>query len=53
MWEQRTANCSVWSFTPDKDEICRRFSVDRQYLRVLVHRAKARFQKKLTLSYTF
>jgi RNA polymerase sigma-70 factor (ECF subfamily) len=31
----------------DKDEICRRFSVDREYLRVLVHRAKARFRKKL------
>jgi len=31
----------------DKDEICRRFSVDRQYLRLLVHRAKARFRKEL------
>jgi RNA polymerase sigma-70 factor (ECF subfamily) len=31
----------------DKDEICRRFSVEREYLRVLVHRAKARFRKKL------
>jgi RNA polymerase sigma-70 factor (ECF subfamily) len=30
----------------DKDEICRRFSVDRQYLRVLVHRAKARLGNK-------
>ena len=28
----------------DKDEICRRFKVDRDYLRVLVHRAKARFR---------
>src|SRR5215468_11879766 len=31
----------------DKDEICRRFGVDREYLRVLVHRAKARFRKEL------
>lgn len=30
-----------------KDEICRRFHVDREYLRVLVHRAKARFRKEL------
>ncbi len=28
----------------DKDEICRRLGVDRDYLRVLVHRAKARFR---------
>jgi RNA polymerase sigma-70 factor (ECF subfamily) len=28
----------------DKDEVCRRFRVDRNYLRVLVHRAKARFR---------
>ncbi len=31
----------------DKDEICRRFGVDRDYLRVLVHRAKGRFRKSL------
>jgi RNA polymerase sigma-70 factor (ECF subfamily) len=31
----------------DRDEICRRFGVDRQYLRVLVHRAKLRFRKEL------
>ena len=31
----------------DKDEICRRFSVNRQYLRVLVHRAKTRLRNKL------
>src|ERR1051325_11033837 len=30
----------------DKDEICRRFSVDRGYLRVLVHRAKSRLRDK-------
>jgi RNA polymerase sigma-70 factor (ECF subfamily) len=28
-----------------KDEICRRFEVDRDYLRVLVHRAKLRFRE--------
>jgi len=28
----------------DKDEICSRFKVDRDYLRVLVHRAKTRFR---------
>jgi len=37
----------------DKDEICRRFGVDRDYLRVRVHRAKERFrtlfQKDLAL----
>lgn len=29
----------------DKDEICRRFNVDANYLRVLLHRAKGRFRK--------
>jgi RNA polymerase sigma-70 factor (ECF subfamily) len=29
----------------DKAEICERFQVDRDYLRVLVHRAKARFRE--------
>jgi RNA polymerase sigma-70 factor, ECF subfamily len=29
----------------DKTEICERFGVDRDYLRVLVHRAKARFRE--------
>lgn len=28
----------------DKDEVCSAFSVDRDYLRVLVHRAKERFR---------
>ena len=28
----------------DKDEICRSFSVERNYLRVLVHRAKEKFR---------
>jgi RNA polymerase sigma-70 factor (ECF subfamily) len=28
----------------DKDDVCREFGVDREYLRVLLHRAKARFR---------
>jgi RNA polymerase sigma-70 factor, ECF subfamily len=32
-WEQR-----------DRDEVCREFGVDRQYLRVLLHRAKQEFK---------
>src|ERR1051326_744356 len=35
----------------DKDEICRRFGVDREYLRVLVHRTKARFRDELLETY--
>jgi RNA polymerase sigma-70 factor (ECF subfamily) len=31
----------------DKDEVCRRFDVTRDYLRVLVHRAKLRFRTAL------
>ncbi len=30
----------------DKDEICKEFQVDRNYLRVLVHRAKERFRQQ-------
>ena len=33
----------------DKDEICRTLHVDREYLRVLVHRAKSRFRAELAL----
>jgi len=28
----------------DRDEVCREFSVDRDYLRVLLHRAKQEFK---------
>jgi RNA polymerase sigma-70 factor (ECF subfamily) len=28
----------------DKDEVCRRLGIDRNYLRVLLHRAKQRFR---------
>lgn len=31
----------------DKDQICREFGVDREYLRVLLHRAKNRFRTLL------
>ncbi len=31
----------------DKDEVCKTFQVDREYLRVLLHRAKARFRAAL------
>ena len=30
----------------DKDEVCRQLNVDRNYLRVLLHRAKARFKER-------
>ena len=29
----------------DKDAVCKEFGVDREYLRVLLHRAKARFRQ--------
>ena len=34
----------------DKPEVCKRFQVDRDYLRVLVHRAKIRFREALDKS---
>jgi RNA polymerase sigma-70 factor, ECF subfamily len=33
----------------DKDEVCRRFAVTRDHLRVLLHRARERFSKLLAL----
>jgi RNA polymerase sigma-70 factor (ECF subfamily) len=30
----------------DKDDVCRQLSIDRNYLRVLVHRAKVRFRER-------
>ena len=35
----------------DKDEVCRNFGVRREYLRVLLHRAKIRFRQLLTDGY--
>ena len=32
----------------DKDEVCREFQIDRNYLRVLLHRARVRFRALLT-----
>jgi len=34
----------IFFLEKDKDEICRERGVDREYLRVLVHRAKTRFR---------
>ncbi|MGE5243763.1 MAG: RNA polymerase sigma factor [Betaproteobacteria bacterium] len=31
----------------DKDDVCRALKIDRSYLRVLLHRAKARFRERL------
>jgi len=35
-----------------KDQICRQLSVDRDYLRVLLHRAKAQFRERLGAKFT-
>lgn len=35
----------------DKDGVCRRFGVDRDYLRVLLHRARGRFKELYSKSY--
>ena len=37
---------SVFLEERDKDEVCREFGVDRDYLRVLVHRAKIAFKSE-------
>lgn len=36
----------------DKDEVCRRYGVDRGYLRVLLHRARTRFRTAFADAYT-
>lgn len=36
----------------DRNQICRTFNVDREYLRVLMHRAKARFRECLLRRYS-
>ena len=33
----------------DKDAICRELNIDRDYLRVLFHRAKQRFRERMTV----
>jgi RNA polymerase sigma-70 factor (ECF subfamily) len=47
---QRDKDLLRWLFFEerDKDEICRTMNVDRNHLRVLVHRAKVRFRERLT-----
>ena len=42
--KDRAAAASLFFEERDKDEICRSLGVDRQYLRVLLHRAKGRFR---------
>ena len=39
-----------WLFFEDRDKdlICKELNVDRNYLRVLLHRAKARFRQQFT-----
>jgi len=36
--------CAIFLEEKEKDEICREFEVDREYLRVLLYRAKVRFR---------
>lgn len=38
---------AVFVLERDKDDVCRQFGVDREYLRVLLHRAKERIRKRL------
>jgi RNA polymerase sigma-70 factor, ECF subfamily len=42
-------NLLTWLFFEErnKDEVCRELNIDRNYLRLLVHRAKARFRAEL------
>ena len=37
---------SVFLKEEDKDEVCRRFKIDREYLRVLLHRARVRMRQE-------
>jgi RNA polymerase sigma-70 factor (ECF subfamily) len=45
---QKDKDLLRWLFFEDrdKDEICRELEIDRQYLRVLLHRAKQRFRER-------
>ncbi len=45
--DQRLLRAIFFEETP-KDEICRQFGVDREYLRVLLHRAKQHFRERYT-----
>lgn len=37
--------CAIFLEEMEKDEVCQKFKINRDYLRVLVHRAKDRFRK--------
>jgi len=45
---QRERELLTWLFLEDRDrnDICRELNVDRNYLRLLLHRAKARFREQ-------
>lgn len=45
--DQQLLRAIFFDETP-KDEICRQFGVDREYLRVLLHRAKQHFRARYT-----
>ncbi len=49
---QKERNLLQWLFFEDrdKDDVCRMLKIDRSYLRVLLHRAKARFRECLDAS---
>ena len=48
---QRERDLLTWLFFEerDKDEICRELQIDRNYLRVLLHRAKRQFRDKFVV----
>jgi RNA polymerase sigma-70 factor (ECF subfamily) len=46
--KQRELLHMVFIQEKDKDEVCRLLSVDREYLRVLIHRAKECFRSRFT-----
>ena len=45
---QKERDLLTWLFFEgrDKDQVCRDLAVDRDYLRVLLHRAKNRFREQ-------
>jgi RNA polymerase sigma-70 factor, ECF subfamily len=45
--DQQLLRAIFFEETP-KDEVCRQFGVDREYLRVLLHRAKQHFRERYT-----
>lgn len=45
--DQSILRAVYWEEQP-KDEVCRRFGVSRDYLRVLVHRAKGKFRASIS-----